>query len=249
MGKREEYRAKLKALAEWDDYLRHESGLPGPRGNLELAQAVADEGERSRFECYLRYGPDTAPVNDPGEFLAFCGVVGMGRLAAEGDRDALARIRASASDPRWRMREGVAMALQRVGDANMDLLIREMRGWAKGSLLERRAAAAALCEPRLLRRPEHARAVLAIVDAITRTLRQEKDRAAEGFLVLRKGLGYCWSVAVAAEPEEGKALMEAWLDDPDKDIRWIMRENLKKNRLERIDARWVEKARVRVEAR
>jgi len=248
MGKRDEYRATLKTVAEWDAYLRRESGLPGPRGNLELAQAVADEGERSLFERYLLYGPEAAPVNDPGEFLAFCGVVGMGRLAAEGDGDALARIRAMASDPRWRMREGVAMALQRVGDADMDLLIREMRGWAKGSLLERRAAAAALCEPRLLRRPEQARAALAIVDAITRTLRREKDRGAEEFLVLRKGLGYCWSVAVAAEPDEGKRLMEAWLDDPDKDIRWIMRENLKKNRLERIDARWVEKAMARLGA-
>lgn len=249
MGRREEYRTKLKTLAEWDGYLRRESGLPGPRGNLELAQAVADEGERSLFERYLGYGADEAPTNDPGEFLAFCGVVGMGRLAAEGDRDALARIRAAASDPRWRMREGVAMALQRVGDADMGVLIHEMRGWAKGSLLERRAAAAALCEPRLLRRPEHARAALAIIEAITRTLRLETDRAAEEFLVLRKGLGYCWSVVVAAEPGEGKALMEAWLDDPDKDIRWIMRENLKKNRLERVDARWVERARARVGAR
>ena len=58
---------------------------------------------------------------------------------------------------------------------------------------------------------------------------------------MRKGLGYCWSVAVVAAPEAGKKLMEKWLADPDKDVRWIMQENLKKNRLLRLDAAWVER--------
>jgi hypothetical protein len=34
--------------------------------------------------------------------------------------------------------------------------------------------------------------------------------------------------------------MEKWLADPDKDVRWIMQQNLKKNRLVRMDAGWVE---------
>jgi hypothetical protein len=33
--------------------------------------------------------------------------------------------------------------------------------------------------------------------------------------------------------------MEKWLAVPDKDLRWIMKENLKKDRLKRIDAAWV----------
>jgi hypothetical protein len=33
--------------------------------------------------------------------------------------------------------------------------------------------------------------------------------------------------------------MEKWMVHPDKDIRWIMKENLKKNRLVRMDAEWV----------
>ena len=32
--------------------------------------------------------------------------------------------------------------------------------------------------------------------------------------------------------------MEHWLVSPDPDIRWIMRENLKKNRLVQMDAAW-----------
>ncbi len=61
-------------------------------------------------------------------------------------------------------------------------------------------------------------------------------------MALRKGLAYCWSVAVAAYPEAGKPAMEKWLANEDKDVRWIMRENLKKNRLVRMDAGWVSRA-------
>jgi hypothetical protein len=35
--------------------------------------------------------------------------------------------------------------------------------------------------------------------------------------------------------------MERWLASKDRDIAWIMRENLKKNRLARMDASWVTK--------
>ena len=53
-------------------------------------------------------------------------------------------------------------------------------------------------------------------------------------------------VAVAARPDEGKRLMVKWLADTDKDIRWIMKENLKKDRLARMDAGWVTKWQSRV---
>ena len=91
----------------------------------------------------------------------------------------------------------------------------------------------------MLGQAKHARAVLRILDKITASVRKVEDRTSEDFLALRKGLGYCWSVAVAALPDEGKRLMEKWLVDTDKDVRWIMRENLKKNRLARVDAGWV----------
>jgi hypothetical protein len=116
-----------------------------------------------------------------------------------------------------------------------------MQEWNEGTPLEQRAAAAALCEPRLLGRPEHARAVLQILDGITTTIERVTDRRGDDFRALRKGLGYCWSVTAVALPTEGKALMEKWLVSADKDIQWIMRENLKKARLARMDAAWVKK--------
>ena len=138
------------------------------------------------------------------------------------------------------------MALQRWGDADMDPLLDEMERWAAGGPLEQRAAAAALCEPRLLREERHARRVLAVLDTITASLLLAQRRKGEDFKTLRQGLGYCWSVAVAALPAEGKPLMEKWLASDDPDVCWIMRENLKKNRLTRMDAAWVEEWRKRL---
>jgi hypothetical protein len=241
MSKADDYRARLRALTSWDAYLLKESGLPGPRGNIELGQVVADEGDRALFERYSAYTAEQAPVNSPYEFLAFCGVVGLGRLLAEGDSALLGTLRTHASDPRWRVREGVAMALQRLGDKNMDALLAGMQEWSLGTPLEQRAAAAGLCEPRLLAQAAHARAVLQILDQITASLQRSAITPREELLVLRKGLGYCWSVAVAALPGEGMVMMEKWLVGQNKDIQWIMQENLKKNRLARIDPQWVRK--------
>ena len=241
MTRIEQYQAILIHLPEWDAYLLKESGLPGPRGNLELAQAVANLGDYRLFQRYLSLDAVIAPVNSPDEFLAFCGTLGLGRLLAEGEPEHLRLLRLLASDPRWRIREAVAMALQRWGDVDLPALIAAMRDWSQGSPLEQRAAAAALCEPRLLGEPRHVRQVLNILDTITTSISIRADRRSDDFLALRKGLGYCWSVAVAAFPQEGKNLMEKWLVDADKDIHWIMQQNLKKNRLKRMDALWVER--------
>lgn len=241
MNKVEHYRQILKTLDEWDSFLLQESGLPGQRANLELVQAAADEGNEPLFRRLLSFGPDQAPANSPHEFLALCGVVGLGRLLAEGQAEALETLRRCASDPRWRIREGVAMALQRLGEADMDALLQAMAEWSEGNSLEKRAAAAALCEPRLLRVREHAQRTLQILDRITCSVggASAEERKHDDFRVLRQALGYCWSVAVAALPEEGQAAMEKWFSSDDPDVRWIMRENLRKQRLVRADAEWV----------
>lgn len=240
MSKVQQYRDILKTFTDWDSFLLQESGLPGPRGNLELAQAVADEGDERLFRHLLSFGPQQAPTNSPYEFLAFCGAVGLGKVLAEGNLHVLRDLRRCASDPRWRMHEGVAMALQRWGEKDMDALLEEMERWSQGSPLEQRAAAAALCEPRLLGQEKHTRQVLYILDRITASLVQADDRRSDEFRTLRQGLGYCWSVAVAALPEQGKLAMERWMTSADPDVRWIMKENLKKNRLLRMDLAWVQ---------
>ncbi len=239
MSKVASYRELLSTLDVWDTYLLQECGLPGPRGNLELAEAVAEEGTEQLFVGYLAHTPDKAPTNSPEEFFHFCGVLGLGRLVAAGKREYLTVLRERASDPRWRSREAVAMALQHWGKKDMDALLEEMESWSHGSAFEQRAAAAALCEPALLRDPRVVDQVLRILDSITSSMQGATNRQAEDFQALRKSMGYCWSVAVVAHPGVGKPMMECWFGSEDADIRWVMRENLGKKRIQRMDAPWV----------
>jgi hypothetical protein len=227
--RREAYRDALRSLGEWEPYLRAESRLPGPRANLELIEAVADEGDEPRFR---------ALAGSDDEFLAACGVVGLGRLAADGRRDVLAELRLHAADPRWRVREAVAMGLQRMGDARFDELLAEMERWAAGRRLEQRAAAAALCEPRLLREPARGERVVALLERMASSLAGAADAAHDDARVLRKALGYCVSVATVAAPREGKALLERLARSDDADERRIARENLRKSRLRKLDPDW-----------
>ena len=140
MTKINDYRQTLKKLNDWIPFLLKESGLPGPRGNLELAHAVAQEGRKQQFERFISF---QAEENTPEVFLVFCGVLGLGKLAAC-EPKLFDQLRAYASDTRWRVREAVATGMQLAGDQDMDLLLQEMRKWSKGNWYEKRAAAAAL---------------------------------------------------------------------------------------------------------
>jgi hypothetical protein len=230
VSKRSAYRAALESIPhdQWVSYLDSDSGLPGPWGNIELAEAFADVAEPAFIRSCAR---------SQNEYLAMCGAVGFGRLLADGDRDAVETLKSLAADSRWRVREGVAMALQRLGDANMSALWAATADWVAGPPLVQRAIAAGICEPRLLGAPDNALRALDTLDRITESLKgmERQSRRAEPFRVLRLALGYCWSVAVAAAPAEGFVRLERWAASDDKDVRWIVRENLRKARLARAD--------------
>ena len=243
MSKIDDYRETLKKLDDWIPFLLKESGLPGPRGNLELAYAVAEGGSKKQFEKLLAF---QAKENTPEVFLVFCGIVGLGKLAAN-ETKLFDRLRSYASDERWRIREAVATGLQLAGDQDMQLLLKEMQKWSHGNWYEKRAAAAALAEPRLLKEPRVVKQVLQILDKITAYMESADNPKDEAFKVLRQGMGYCWSVAVAALPEAGKPIIGKWLTSESKDVHWIIKENLKKNRLVKMDANWVKACLARLE--
>jgi hypothetical protein len=248
MGKRERYASELSALAsgDRDAYLMERSGLPGPRGNLELLDAAADVADADELRRWAAIGPDDAGTNEPRGFLAMCGVAGLGRLAVEGDGTAVDELRVHANDPRWRVREAVAIALQRIGDADLERMQATAESWAGGSAFERRAAVAAVAEPRLLRATAAAARAVTLLDRITSSFADDRaDRRDDGPVALRKALGYAWSVVLLADPGDGKPAFERWLASGDTDVRWICRENLKKARLERMDAAWVAACRAR----
>ncbi|HVS48233.1 MAG TPA: hypothetical protein VHJ99_04960 [Candidatus Dormibacteraeota bacterium] len=221
-GRVDGYRAELRDLEEWEPYLRKHSGLPGPRANLELVQAVGDEADADRL-WRLSASSD--------EFLALCGTAGLGKVALMEPATVMTWLRELASDPRWRVREGVAMALQRIGRESMPHLLAEMQAWIGEGPYTQRAAAAGLCEPELLRETANAVQGLAILDQITSSLAASSDRRSDGFRVLRQALGYCWSVAAAAAPANARPYFEKWLKSSDKDVAWVMKSNLGKARM------------------
>lgn len=237
MSKLSDYKTLLASTTDWLPYLGSQSGLPGPRGNLELARAVAETASRERLEELLRVDLTNPPENTPETFIVFCGVSGLGKFAAE-DASILPRLKSYARDSRWRIREAVAMSLQLWGETDMPAVLSELKGWIGADPLEMRAAAAAICEPALLKDRSCALSALDLMDEITRAFLLLSERSSDPVRTLRQGLAYCWSVAVAAAPDTGKPLMEKWIAVNDPDIRWLMAENLKKNRLIRLDPVW-----------
>jgi hypothetical protein len=226
-------REALLDASDRDAFLVRHSNLPGPRANLELAALASDAATAEEAARW-------AASDD--EYLALCGAMATARL---GD-DAL--LRRLANDARWRVREGVALGLQRHRADDPEALVRLLDDWTRGSDLERRAAVATLAEPPLLRDPVLAAAALDVLDRVTADLAASPDRRADGFRALRKALGYAWSVVVAAGAPEARARFEALLASADPDVRWVVRENLKKARLERLDAAWVASLRARAVA-
>ena len=85
------------------------------------------------------------------------------------------------------------MALQRINDHDPPRLWRLARTWAEDpDPLVQRAAAAGVCEPRLLKGRE-ATVALDICEKITASLaeRPEGERRSDAVQSLRKTLGYC----------------------------------------------------------
>src|SRR5207245_2991861 len=69
-GRVQHYRSELrKRRGEWEPYLKANSGLPGPRANLELVEAVSEEADADLL-WRLSASSD--------EFLALCGTAGRG---------------------------------------------------------------------------------------------------------------------------------------------------------------------------
>ncbi len=229
-----------------EKYLQDESRLPGPRANLSLAEETADllpiacPADRliPLLERFAAVGPDVVGTNEPGVFLPFIAAQTAGVVlptATHADRLVLLNLlRSAANDPRWRVREGAAIGLQRTGDADIDLMLSVLQEWSKNATLyELRAIVATVAEPRLLADSTTVASAWALADlAMTRLHEVEPaNRRADDFIALRKGLGYGLSVIVAAEPDSGFTHLATWARVSDRDIAWVVKENLKKNRL------------------
>lgn len=221
-----------------EEYLVANSHLPGPRLNLRLVGAVADAVDQvqSLLPRWIELSPEDAPGDDPRVILPCAAAVAYGELAAtrpERFDETDDRLYRAASDSRWRVREAVTLGLQRMLHADFDGTIAVLLGWAEDdNLLVVRAAAAGVAEPPLLKRHRRAKSALEVqrraVDRLHHT--PSAQRRTEETRVLRQALGFSISVAVAATGDFGLLREMAAAGDPDLD--WVVRENVKKSRLQ-----------------
>lgn len=217
----------LSALTSTDvpRFVNENSGLPGPRANLPLVDAVAAVADAAVISSL---------IDDGSEFATTCAAAALAARADDPAHESAART--LATDDRWRVREGVAIGLQHLGDRAIESTVAIARRWADdGDPLVQRAAVAALCEPRLLRTSKAAAAAIDVCRTATERLAAMPDdqRRGPAARTLRQTLGYGWSVAIAADPIPGLAAFRA-LDVSHPDIAWIVAENSRKKRLSKL---------------
>lgn len=234
-----------------EHYMTEHSALPGPRMNTALVSAFADvigqlvthpdmppvERIEALLDSWAALSLATAPANDPREILPSAAAMTYGQVAVmrpDWWDDEVAKLHTAASHRHWRVREIVATALQRMLAANWERTYQVIVDWlSDDDPLVLRACAAAVAEPPLLKDKTRGDDALFIqAQAINWLTRLPPERRREeAVVVLRKALGYTLSVAIAATPKAGCAWLDQLRVSADKDVQWIVRENLKKKRL------------------
>jgi hypothetical protein len=248
-----------RALASGDDaalraeLVRH-SGLPGARLNLSVvggfAAAVGEVARRpdppvaaleALLDRWAAMPTQQAPVDRPEVILPCAAVAAYGEVGAvrpDWWGDEVSKLGVAAADGRWRVGEVVALALQRLLEADWDRTVGVLLGWAADEdPLVVRAAAAAVAEPPLLRTEERWESAARVQQLAVEWLRAcpAQARRSPPVRVLRQALGFTVSVVVAASGDF--ALLEGMAASGDPDLRWVVRENLKRQRLRRWPAR------------
>lgn len=252
-------------IAALEDYLIDHSSLPGRRANLELIGAFADvvaalcsapdvslnrsyvSMEWLLMELLNRYPPDVfgSDPDSPLQMPQLCAMVALGEwaVAFRHIEFGAAALLGQAGSPLWRVREAVAMGVQRMLAAQWNSVIRRLNRRAiDATAWEWRAIVAGVAEPGLLTDLARALDALDLHSAALAYLRRLSPDARRGdpARVLRQALGYSISVVTAAAPAVGFAQMHAWAAWDDPDITRILRENTTKKRLEawpdRLDA-------------
>ena len=134
--------------------------------------------------------PRDAPGGTAREFLPCCGLAAVGRLVGGRGSGARPCSQAAAGDARWRVRESVAIALQRWGDADVAAMAAEVAGGrglaargAGGGRGDLRAAAAATGPA--------VEAAVRILDAATARLVSDPGTARRAGTGPRAGAGLC----------------------------------------------------------
>jgi len=228
-----------------ESYIVANRNLPSPRANLELAYALSgllDEIKKKDlaklFSLFIEWGSISskqAPVNDPKEFLPFCAARAIGKIGSIEEKfrpKAVNLLRDYSKDNRWRMREAVTMGLQFLLDKYPQQMVDQFNIWIKDeNFLELRAVVTAYADPALLTRKVISQNGLKTHRKVLDIVHASEDRKSDEFKALRKALGYTFSLIATIYTPNSFGVMKKLAATGDKDLQWIVRENMKKKRL------------------
>jgi hypothetical protein len=150
------------------ELLARVGGLPGPRANAGVVLAFANEcsargkNADALVTTMATLHVDTAPGASKYEIIPMCGVAALGARAASDPSAmrALATLHDCAEDLRFRVRDGVAEALARIGEQRGEALAHDLASWMDG-YFHAAAVLRALSDPKWLTRIPHAAIVVA----------------------------------------------------------------------------------------
>jgi len=228
------------------DELMSNSKLPGRRANLELMWQFSKKATKNEIESCLSYkGCDLD--NTPEEFVVMCGVLGFCVRNKNNPQFALKGIEEFANSSSWRVREASAMGIQELLTLSAEDVLQILDEWSSRNERYKRCIIAGLCEPKNLKSKDVLENAFYYLGKFTEGFDSIATKLTEDQKILRKALGYAWSVAMVEDLDQGKSLFERFVESENKNIRWIVKNNLKKNRLQKIDITWVETCLEKVE--
>lgn len=215
------------------EYLLQNSRLPGPRSNLELLYQFIENASETEIANSL--GVVYNEKNTPEEFVLSCGVGASIYFTAKQHKALTLDLKHYANHESWRVREAICIGFQKaIKILEPGELLEYLEPLRNGSALEIRTYIATLCEPALLSSYIDPQYVLEELYYISLTHFDNNHPLDEPFKVLKKALGYCWSVAVSAPSASGDLFEKLLTHDDSKHIKWIIKENLKKKRMEKF---------------
>ena len=153
------------------ELLARVGGLPGPRANEGVVLAFANEcaARGTRADALVAkmatLDVDAAPGATKYEIIPMCGVAALGARAASDPTAmrALATLHDCAEDLRFRVRDGVAEALARIGEARGEPLVHDLASWMDG-YFHAAAVLRAVSDPKWLTRIGTAKVVIDRLD-------------------------------------------------------------------------------------
>jgi hypothetical protein len=153
------------------ELLARVGGLPGPRANAGVVLAFANEcaARGAKADALVTrmatLDVDAAPGASKYEIIPMCGVAALGARAASDQvaMRALATLHDCAEDLRFRVRDGVAEALARIGEQRGEALVHDLASWMDG-YFHAAAVLRAMTDPRWLTRITSASAVIERLD-------------------------------------------------------------------------------------